>query len=61
MPFKVRGKLIGFMNDVDRFPCHFDYKMGEEFTYDGERIEGRINHECTTEGETGNRPETRRG
>ena len=42
MPFKVRGKLIGFMNDVDRFPCHFDYKMGEEFTYDGERIEGRI-------------------
>ena len=42
MPFKVRGKLIGFMNDVDRFPCHFDYKIGEEFTYDGETIEGRI-------------------
>ena len=42
MPFKVRGKLIGFMNDVDRFPCHFDYEIGEEFTYDGERIEGRI-------------------
>ena len=42
MPFKVKGKLIGFMNDVDRFPCHFDYKIGEEFTYDGETIEGRI-------------------
>ena len=42
MPFKVRGKLIGFMNDVERFPCHFDYKIGEEFTYDGETIEGRI-------------------
>ena len=42
MPFKVKGKLIGFMNDVDRFPCHFDYEIGEEFTYDGERIEGRI-------------------
>jgi hypothetical protein len=42
MPFKVRGKLIGFMNDVERFPCHFDYEIGEEFTYDGERIEGRI-------------------
>src|SRR3989304_1558568 len=40
--FKVRGKLIGFMNDVEKFPCHFDYKIGEEFTYDGERIEGRI-------------------
>ena len=42
MPFKVRGKLIGFANDVERFPCHFDYKIGEEFTYDGEKIEGRI-------------------
>jgi len=42
MPFKVRGKLIGFMNDVDKFPCHFDYKIGEEFTYDGEKVEGRI-------------------
>ena len=30
------------MNDVERFPCHFDYEIGEEFTYDGERIEGRI-------------------
>jgi hypothetical protein len=30
------------MNDVDKFPCHFDYKIGEEFTYDGERVEGRI-------------------
>jgi len=42
MPFKVKCKLIGFMNDVERFPCHFDYEIGEEFTYDGERIEGRI-------------------
>ena len=42
MPFKVRGKLIGFMNDVEKFPCHFDYKIGEEFTYDGEKFEGRI-------------------
>ncbi len=42
MPFKVKCKLIGFMNDVEKFPCHFDYKIGEEFTYDGERVEGRI-------------------
>jgi len=42
MPFKVRAKLIGFMNDAEKFPCHFDYEIGEEFTYDGERIEGRI-------------------
>jgi uncharacterized repeat protein (TIGR04076 family) len=42
MPFKVKCKLIGFMNDVEKFPCHFDYEIGEEFTYDGETIEGRI-------------------
>jgi uncharacterized repeat protein (TIGR04076 family) len=42
MPFKVRCKLVGFANDADNFPCHFDYKIGEEFTYDGEKIEGRI-------------------
>ena len=42
MPFKVKGTFIGFMNDSEKFPCHFDYKIGEAFTYDGERIEGRI-------------------
>jgi uncharacterized repeat protein (TIGR04076 family) len=42
MPFKVRVRLVGFVNDVENFPCHFDYKVGEEFTYDGERFEGRI-------------------
>lgn len=40
--FKVKGTFIGFMNDAEKFPCHFDYKIGEEFTYDGEKIEGRI-------------------
>ena len=40
--FKVKGTFIGFMNDEEKFPCHFDYRIGEEFTYDGERIEGRI-------------------
>ncbi len=42
MPFKVRGKLVGFMNDAEKFPCHFDYAIGEEFTYDGSAVEGRI-------------------
>ena len=42
MPFKVKGTLAGFMNDEEKFPCHFDYKIGEEFTYDGSAIEGRI-------------------
>jgi uncharacterized repeat protein (TIGR04076 family) len=42
MPFKVRCTCTGFAGDVESFPCHFDYKIGESFTYDGERFEGRI-------------------
>jgi uncharacterized repeat protein (TIGR04076 family) len=40
MPFKVRCKLVGFLGDVEHFPCHFDYKVGDEFTYNGARFEG---------------------
>jgi hypothetical protein len=40
--FKVKCTLVGFMNDVEKFPCHFDYEIGESFTYDGSTIEGRI-------------------
>jgi len=42
MPHKVRAKLIGFMGDEEKFPCHFDYKIGDEFTYDGEKFGGRV-------------------
>jgi uncharacterized repeat protein (TIGR04076 family) len=44
VPFKVRFKLIDFMGDVEHFPCHFDYEIGDEFTYDGAKFEGRICH-----------------
>jgi hypothetical protein len=30
------------MGDFDNFPCHFDYKIGDEFYYDGEKFEGKI-------------------
>lgn len=42
MPFKVRCKLVSFTGDPERFPCHFDYHIGDEFTYDGEKFEGKI-------------------
>ncbi len=42
MPFKVRCKLVAFQGDPERFPCHFDYHIGEEFTYNGEKFEGRV-------------------
>jgi hypothetical protein len=42
MPFVVRCKLVAFTGDPDRFPCHFDYHIGDEFTFDGEKFEGKI-------------------
>ncbi len=40
--FKVRCKLSGFLGDEDMFPCHFNYKVGDEFSYDGVEFTGRI-------------------
>jgi uncharacterized repeat protein (TIGR04076 family) len=42
MPYKVRCKLVAFQGDPQRFPCHFDYKIGDVFTYNGEKFEGRV-------------------
>src|SRR5512147_3022070 len=40
--FKVRCRLIAFDGDVETFPCHFNYKIGDEIYYDGDRFTGRI-------------------
>lgn len=40
--FKVKCKLISFAGDEDMFPCHFNYKIGDEFYYDGVYFTGRI-------------------
>jgi len=42
MPYKVRAKMVGFLSDEDRCPCHFPYTIGEEIIWDGERLEGRL-------------------
>ena len=42
MAFKVRAKFLGFFADEEKYPCHFDYKIGEEIIYDGARFEGRL-------------------
>lgn len=42
MPFKVKCTLVSFTGDPERFPCHFDYHIGDSFTYDGEKFEGKI-------------------
>jgi uncharacterized repeat protein (TIGR04076 family) len=42
MPYKVKATLVGFLGNQEKFPCHFDYKIGDSFTYDGEIFEGRV-------------------
>jgi uncharacterized repeat protein (TIGR04076 family) len=42
MAFKVRARFIGFFSDEEKYPCHFDYKIGEDIYYDGGKFEGRI-------------------
>jgi uncharacterized repeat protein (TIGR04076 family) len=40
--YKVRCRLVKFEGDEQKFPCHFNYKIGEEFYYDGVYFTGRI-------------------
>jgi uncharacterized repeat protein (TIGR04076 family) len=40
--FNVRCKLIAFKGDEKTFPCHFGYKIGDEFFYDGVQFTGKI-------------------
>jgi len=42
MAFVVRATLVAFMGDEARFPCHFLYKIGDQFIYDGEEFKGRV-------------------
>ena len=42
MPFKVRAKLVAFLGDEEKYPCHFAYKLGDEIIWDGEKFTGRI-------------------
>jgi hypothetical protein len=40
--FQVRATVIGFAGDEEKYPCHFRHKIGDQFTYDGEKYSGRI-------------------
>ena len=40
--FKVKATLVRFAGDVERYPCHFGYEIGDEIIYDGENFIGRI-------------------
>ena len=40
--FQVKATVVGFMGDEEKYPCHFQHKIGDEFIYDGEKYVGRI-------------------
>jgi uncharacterized repeat protein (TIGR04076 family) len=40
--FQVKATMIGFAGDEEKYPCHFQHKIGDEFIYDGEKYIGRI-------------------
>jgi uncharacterized repeat protein (TIGR04076 family) len=42
MAYKVKCKLVAFLGDIEHFPCHFGYEIGDEFIYDGEKFIGRV-------------------
>jgi uncharacterized repeat protein (TIGR04076 family) len=42
MAYKVKCTLMAFLGDVENFPCHFGYQIGDEFVYDGEKFIGRV-------------------
>ena len=40
--FKAKATVVGFGKDETKGPCHFRYKVGDEITFDGETISGRV-------------------
>jgi hypothetical protein len=40
--FKVKATLVRFAGDVERYPCHFGYQIGDEIIYDGESFIGKV-------------------
>ena len=40
--FQVKATVIGFKGDEEKYPCHFQHKVGNQFIWDGEKFIGRI-------------------
>jgi uncharacterized repeat protein (TIGR04076 family) len=40
--FKVKVTVVGSLGDEEQYPCHFQYKIGDEFIYDGEKFIGKV-------------------
>ena len=42
MSFKVKATVVAFLGDAQKYPCHFQHRIGDEFIYDGAKFIGRI-------------------
>jgi uncharacterized repeat protein (TIGR04076 family) len=40
--FKVKAVVINFLGDKEKYPCHHQYKLGDEFIFDGAGFSGTI-------------------
>lgn len=40
--FQVKVTVVGFLGDVDTYPCHFKHRLWDEFVFDGECYHGRL-------------------
>jgi uncharacterized repeat protein (TIGR04076 family) len=40
--YKVKATVIDFLGDTEKYPCHFEYKIGDEVIFDGEKCIGRV-------------------
>jgi uncharacterized repeat protein (TIGR04076 family) len=40
--FKVKATVVGFLGNIERYPCHFGHKVGDEVIWDGEKFIGRL-------------------
>lgn len=40
--FKVKSTVVDFMGDKERYPCHHQYQLGDDFIFDGASFSGTI-------------------
>ncbi|HEX7474366.1 MAG TPA: hypothetical protein VF318_00230 [Dehalococcoidales bacterium] len=40
--FKVKAVVVDFRGDKEKYPCHHQYQMGDEFIFDGASFTGSI-------------------
>jgi uncharacterized repeat protein (TIGR04076 family) len=40
--YKIKTTVFKILGDAEKYPCHFNHKIGDEIIFDGEGVKGRI-------------------